>query len=61
MGIGGIRMKQSEKIRLLEEKVIELEESIKVLMSLNLEQLQTVVFQLDRVEKNLSKLLCKQM
>jgi len=54
-------MKQSEKIRLLEEKVIELEESIKVLMSLNLEQLQTVVFQLDRVEKNLSKLLCKQM
>lgn len=54
-------MKQSEKVKLLEEKVGNLESSLEVLMNLNHEQMQVIAFQLQRMEKDLSKLLFKQI
>ncbi len=54
-------MEQNEKILNLEEKVAALEESLKVLVNLNLDQIQTIIFKLDKMEKNLSSLLFKQI
>ncbi len=54
-------MEQDEKVSNLEAKITTLEESVKALMNLNLNQTQTIIFKLEAMEKSLNNLLYKQI
>lgn len=52
-------MNNSEKN--LEERIGNLEESIKVLLDMNQDQMKTILYELNKVERGISSLLFKQI
>lgn len=56
-----MKEKEKENVMTLEERMESLEESIKTLLNLNQQQMETILIELNHVEKDLNSLLFKQL